>query len=251
VARLFAQEAGDILPLRDWGNWSELMIRGLLLAGRPDAAQRWLAILDANDPVRTDVANQLRVVQSIVQANGADVITNAILVALANRANPQPPPPPPPQYRIQPLLDAMGMPVLDAMGMPVVERVEVPQPPPPPPPKPPAAVLARATLDLGLLDALARPMPAEARAAVEPLMKEQSAGRRPPADLLARIDRASLANSKGEVALGVATALGPAGAGDLAPDVVVRLVRALRTAGIDDGARAVAEEALLLRPIEG
>jgi len=64
-----------------------------------------------------------------------------------------------------------------------------------------------------------------------------------------RIDRASLSGAKGEVALGVVAALGIQGAGDLAPDVVVRLVRALQTAGVRDGAREVALEAFLLRPV--
>ena len=64
-----------------------------------------------------------------------------------------------------------------------------------------------------------------------------------------RIDRASLAGAKGEVALGVVVALGLQGPRDLAPDVVVRLVRALQTAGIRDGAREVALEAFLLRPV--
>ena len=66
-----------------------------------------------------------------------------------------------------------------------------------------------------------------------------------------RIDRASLSGARGEVALGVVAALGPQGARDLAPDVVVRLVRALQTAGIRDGAREVALEAFLARPTTG
>ena len=49
--------------------------------------------------------------------------------------------------------------------------------------------------------------------------------RRPPpgAVLMQRIDKAALSDSRGEVALSVATALGNRGPGDLAPDVVVRL----------------------------
>ena len=89
----------------------------------------------------------------------------------------------------------------------------------------------------------------EAQDAVQPLVSKQSPGRRPPQVLMQRIDRASLSGAKGEVALGVIAALGVQGAGDLAPDVVVRLVRALQTAGIRDGAREVALEAFLLRPV--
>ena len=45
--------------------------------------------------------------------------------------------------------------------------------------------------------------------------------------------------------LGTIDALGPKGPRDLPPEVIVRLVRALRTAGINDGARALTNEALL------
>jgi len=95
---------------------------------------------------------------------------------------------------------------------------------------------------------VSRPLPMEAQDAVEPLVRQPSPGRRPPQALMQRIDRASLSGARGEVALGVIAALGTQGARDLAPDIVVRLVRALQTAGIGDGAREVALEAMLLRP---
>ncbi len=63
-----------------------------------------------------------------------------------------------------------------------------------------------------------------------------------------RIDKAALSDSRGEVALSVATALGDRGPGDLAPDIVVRLIRALQTASIRDAAHVLAQEAFLLRP---
>ena len=88
-------------------------------------------------------------------------------------------------------------------------------------------------------------------AAVPRLILEPLPGRRPAPLLMQRIDRAALSDSRGEVALSAATVLGPQGAGDLAPDVVVRLVRALQTAGIHDAAHALATEALLLRPRGG
>jgi hypothetical protein len=108
-------------------------------------------------------------------------------------------------------------------------------------------VIARATLDLGLFDALGREMPMEASTSVQPLVMKTSAGRRPPPVLMQRIDKAALSGSRGEVALSVMTALGTQGPGDLAPDVVVKLVRALQTAGIRDAAHALALEAMLLR----
>jgi len=91
----------------------------------------------------------------------------------------------------------------------------------------------------------------DAQAAVEPLLKDQSPGRRPPAALMQRVDKAALSDARGEVALAVLSGLGPQGARDLAPDVVVRLVRALQTAGIHDAAHALAAEAFLLRPRAG
>jgi hypothetical protein len=106
-------------------------------------------------------------------------------------------------------------------------------------------------LDLGLFDALGELMSAEAQTAVAPVMSEPSPGRRPAPVLMQRIDKAALADSHGEVALSVVAALGPQGARDLAPDVVVHLVRALQTAGIRDAAHALAAEALLLRPRAG
>ncbi len=45
------------------------------------------------------------------------------------------------------------------------------------------------------------------------------------------------------------TAIGAQGARDLAPDVVVHLIRALQTAGIRDAAYELALEAVLLRPV--
>lgn len=113
---------------------------------------------------------------------------------------------------------------------------------------PSAEVVSRATLVLGLYEALTRPLPMEAQEAVEPLVSQTSAGRRPPQALMQRIERAALSGARGEVALGVVAALGTQGARDLAPDVVVRLVRALQTTNIRDGARDVALEAFLLRP---
>ena len=46
VALLFVDDAAVIVPVRDWANWSELYMRALLLAGRPDAAARWFNILE-------------------------------------------------------------------------------------------------------------------------------------------------------------------------------------------------------------
>ena len=82
-------------------------------------------------------------------------------------------------------------------------------------------------------------------------MSQHLPGRRPADALIERIDKAALANSRGELAVAVVAALGQNGAGDLAPDIAVRLVRALQTGGIRDAAHALALEAMLLRPAGG
>jgi hypothetical protein len=240
VALLLVQDAAIIVPLPAWANWSDLFMRALLLAGRPDAAARWFNILIMNPAAVANVANQLQLILAFAAPMQADSLTTlALLRSLALTANPPPPPPPEPP----------PPPVIDPLTPDQVLPPPEPPPPLPPPPPPSAAIVSHATLVLGLYDALTRPLPMEAQDAVQPLVSKQSAGRRPPQALMQRIDRASLSGAKGEVALGVIAALGIQGAGDLAPDVVVRLVRALQTAGIRDGAREVALEAFLLRPV--
>ncbi len=111
---------------------------------------------------------------------------------------------------------------------------------------PPA--LARATLNLGLFESTGRDMPAEARTQAGALLSIEFPGRRVATSAMQRIDAAALAGKRGEAALGVADALGMKGATDIAPDVIVRMVRALKTAGMPDAARALTLEALLTRP---
>lgn len=110
------------------------------------------------------------------------------------------------------------------------------------------ATLVRAALALGLFETTSRDMPEGARAQATALAMIEFPGRRPPPAALQRIEAAALANRKGETGLGIADALGRKGAGDLPPDVAVRLVRALKTAGMQDAARALTLEALLTRP---
>jgi hypothetical protein len=240
VALLFVQDAAAIVPLPAWAHWSDLFMRGLLLAGRPDAAARWFNILNMNPAAVTDVSNQLQLILALAAPMQADSLTTlALLRGLALTANPPPPAPP----------EAAPPAIVDPLTPDQVVQPPEPPPPLPPPPLPSPALVSRATLVFGLYDALTRPLPMEAQDAVQPLVSKQSPGRRPPQVLMQRIDRASLSGAKGEVALGVIAALGVQGAGDLAPDVVVRLVRALQTAGIRDGAREVALEAFLLRPV--
>jgi hypothetical protein len=113
----------------------------------------------------------------------------------------------------------------------------------------PSAV-AEAVLNVGLYDALGRKMPPDAEAAVSALMALPSAGRRPESALMKRIDQAALDGQRGILVLSVMDAIGQ-DPDDLAPDVVVRLVRALATGGANDAARALAVEAVLTQRLEG
>jgi len=209
VALLFGEDAAAIVPTRGWANWSELYMRALLLAGRTDSATRWFNILSMNPAAVEDIANQLQLVLAFAAPTQADNLTTlALLRSLALTANPPPPAPPepPPPAVIDPLA-------------PPDQALPPPEPPPPlpPPPPPSEALVARATLVLGLYDAMTRALPMEAEVSVQPLVSQMSAGRRPPQALMQRIDRASLAGARGEVALGVIAALGTQGARDLAP----------------------------------
>lgn len=109
----------------------------------------------------------------------------------------------------------------------------------------PGVPASRAALEIGLTDALGRPIPADARAQLGQLLDSGASGRRPPKALLTRIDEASLKDRRGDLVLAVITAIGPQGPSDMASDVVVGMVRALRTAGLGDLARALAIEALV------
>lgn len=104
----------------------------------------------------------------------------------------------------------------------------------------------RAALVFGLFDALGLPLPPEAAMSVQTWSSQQCPGRRPSAAALKRIEDASLHNRRGAVVLGVITTIGRT-PGDLAPDITVRLVRALQTAGVHDGAHVLATEAVLAR----
>src|SRR5207302_5956630 len=69
VAALYAGEAAQIMPSPDWALWSDLMVRGLLLADRPEAAQRWFDILDRNAPGLGDSVDQLELALALAAPN--------------------------------------------------------------------------------------------------------------------------------------------------------------------------------------
>ena len=131
--------------------------------------------------------------------------------------------------------------VSDAQGALADLAIQVSDPVAPP------DVQARAALFLGLYEALGIDMPFEALAEVERLVRMDYPGRTPARVLMQRIDAASLDGRQGELALGILEAMGPRGPGDMSPSVVVRFVRALQTAGMNETAYAVAREAVLAR----
>jgi hypothetical protein len=203
TAALFADDAAAVFPAPDWGVWAPLMIRGLILGERPDAAERWYNILDPLNPAQT-----------------AQVRESAIVMALAD----------PTDFHIADAQEPLAFLAYQTLD-----------------PVAPPATLSHSALVIGLFEALGRQMPFEAMREVQRLMSLDFAGRRPAPNLMQRIDDASLQERRGELALGILEALGPAGARDLAPDVIVRFVRALRTAGMIETANLLAAEAILTR----
>ena len=111
--------------------------------------------------------------------------------------------------------------------------------------------LARAALLIGLFEATGQAIPPDARLEIDTLLSIDFPGRRPAPLTMPRIEEDALDNRRGELVLNVLDAIGPRGPGDLAPDVTVHLVRALRTAGIDDAADMLSLEAILVRPGAG
>ena len=236
VAELFADPAAQIMPAPDWSGWSDLMARGLLLAGRPESAQRWLDILDPTAPQNAAEVQQLELAFVLSAPNprrNADA--RQVLADITQMAQPPAEKPSPPSDSMDSAVN-----VLDQSADPAPEKMVEKSTP---------QTVARTVLDLGVFDAAeGQLMPSDAKLDIEPLMKQVSGGRRPADVLMQRIDKAALADSRGEVALAVATALGEHGPGDLAPDIVVRLIRALQTASMRDAAHLLAQEAFLLRP---
>lgn len=236
VAELFADPAAQIMPSPDWSRWSDLMVRALLLAGRPESAQRWLDILDPTLPQNAAEVQQLELAFALSAPNprrNADA--KQVLADLSQMARQPANKPAQSSDTADSAADPMDRPTDPAPDKPVEKLT--PQ------------NIARTVLDLGVFDAAEGTlMPTDAKLDIEPLMKQVSGGRRPADVLMQRIDKAALSDSRGEVALAVATAVGDRGPGDLAPDIVVRLIRALQTASMRDAAHLLAQEAFLLRP---
>ncbi len=69
IGELFADSTADIMPSPDWSRWSGLMARGLLLAAQPEAAQRWLDILDPTAPGNAEEVQQLDLAFALAAPN--------------------------------------------------------------------------------------------------------------------------------------------------------------------------------------
>jgi hypothetical protein len=201
IAQLFAEDAAAIFPAPNWDAWSPLMLRGLLLAERPDAAVRWYNMLNRQIPAHNVAAKD-----------------GAFVLAIVQRSEPY-------------ITDAQ-----DALTELAIQSFN---------PMVPAPIQARTVLVFGLFEALGLDMPPEALNEVQRLVSTEYQGRSPAPVIMQRVDRAALDGRRGELALGVLEALGPRGASDLAPHVIVRFVRALRTADMTESAQALASEAIL------
>lgn len=201
VAALFADDAAALTPSPDWSNWALTMTRGLLLAGKPDAAFTWYKALNPNTFGIRGTLDYLRV---------------AIALTAPNRLAPG---------EADEALTEMAIQTLapDVTG----------------------PTLARATLAIGLYEASGRMLPQQASDQIGQLLAISFPGRRPAPAAMKRINQASLNGQRGALALNVVDVMGPRGAIDLPPDLIVRLVRALRTGGMADSARSLSAEALL------
>ena len=207
VAALFAEDAAALTPSPDWSNWSPLMARALLLAGRPDAASGWADLLDLLSTGTTGASNRIRIALVLAAPNGIRMIEAQ---------------------------DALSALVFEVTAYDVIPTT-----------------LARAALLIGLFEATGQAIPPDARLEIDTLLSIDFPGRRPAPLTMPRIEDAALDGRRGELVLNVLDAIGPRGPGDLAPDVTVHLVRALRTAGIDDAADMLSLEAILVRPGAG
>jgi hypothetical protein len=203
VAALFTDEIAALTPAENQRPWAPLMIRSLLLAGKPAAAGRWLDILD---PVTA----------------GATLHELRLAFALFAPGDPH---------------GELADESLHVLSDSAAQEGEAPR-------------AADAALAIGLFEATGRDIPDGVRGELDLLMAHEFPGRRPAPNTMERVETASLAGHRGAVALAVLDALGVEGAGDLPADIVVRLVRALRTAGLNEAARSVAREALLTHPGE-
>lgn len=71
VATLFASEAAALVPSADSSNWAPLIVRGLIVAGKPNAAERWYEMMSLRLPQMKATINQLQLALALAAPNGA------------------------------------------------------------------------------------------------------------------------------------------------------------------------------------
>ena len=69
VTTAFGGEAAALQPSPDWSNWAPLMARGLLMAGRPEAAQLWFDMIVKRLPQLKDTINELELIFALGAPN--------------------------------------------------------------------------------------------------------------------------------------------------------------------------------------
>ena len=88
VTTAFGDEAAALQPSPDWSNWVPLMARGLLMAGRPDAAQLWFDMIVQRLPQLKDTINELELIFALGAPNESrNAISQASLSWLADQSS--------------------------------------------------------------------------------------------------------------------------------------------------------------------
>lgn len=87
VAVLFGDEAAAMQPSADWSNWAPLMARGLLMAGKPEAAHAWFDMIVQRLPQMKNTINELQLVFALGAPDAAlDAQSQASLSWFADQA---------------------------------------------------------------------------------------------------------------------------------------------------------------------
>ncbi|MGQ0740884.1 MAG: hypothetical protein ACT4OG_01120 [Alphaproteobacteria bacterium] len=88
VAAAFADEATALAPSPDWSNWAPMMARGLLMAGRPDAARLWFDMINLHLPQLKNSINELTLIFALGAPNEArDALAQASLSWFVDQAS--------------------------------------------------------------------------------------------------------------------------------------------------------------------
>jgi hypothetical protein len=90
VTTAFADEAAALQPSADWSGWAALMARGLVMAGRPDAARLWLDMIVQRLPQLTNTISELELIFALgAPSEAQNALSQASLSWLADQASEQ------------------------------------------------------------------------------------------------------------------------------------------------------------------